>query len=462
MRLDRSSKIHFLAGVCLPELKLDNLFIHVYVKVNFFENWKGKMNKRIVISGSCRTPVGRFAGRLKSVKAQELLRTCFKGSLEKAGIQIENIDSVVASTCVHSPNAMNVARVAILLAGLPDDAVDTYNKGEYLKEEVVEKSRARNITAFTPSFNCGSGVQAVISAVHEIVAGDSRVVLVGGTESMSNSPMLLERGSGSKMRDSLLEDSLVHGLRDPLTGELMGRIAENTVEKYGVSREEQDLFAVESHTRAYEAISSGKFETEIVPVKSIEKGMLGDIRESEIYEDEGPNPTLTVSKLATLKSYFKKDGTITPANSCTVNDGAASFLVMELERALELGVTLEAEILGYGKAAGDPSHMGEGPIWAIPKALKMAGLTEGQIDFFEINEAFAGVVLATKKHFQIPGDRLNIRGGAVALGHPVGTSGAKLLTTLIHILHDFKKDYGLVSLCVGNGQGIALVIKRFV
>lgn len=419
------------------------------------------MEKRIVIAGSCRTPVGTFGGKLKNIKAQELLRTCFKGSLEKAGVKMEDVDSAVASTCTHSPDAMNVARVALLLAGLPDDAVDTYSRGEYLKKEILAKSGSLNITAFTPSFNCGSGVQAVISAVHEILAGDSKVVLVGGTESMSNSPMLLERGAGSKMRDVKVVDSLVHGLCDPLTGEQMGRIAENTVEKYGVSREEQDLFAVESHKRAYNAVTSGEFEAEIVPVRSVEKGFFGDIKEEIIYEDEGPKSNLTASKLATLKPYFKKGGTITPASSCTVNDGASSFLVMELGRALELGVTPEAEILGYGKGAGDPSHMGEGPIWAIPKALKMAGLTVDQIDFFEINEAFAGVVLAAKKYFQIPDDKLNIRGGAVALGHPVGTSGAKLTTTLIHILHDFKKEYGVVSLCVGNGQGIALVVKRW-
>ena len=188
---------------------------------------------------------------------------------------------------------------------------------------------------------------------------------------------------------------------------------------------------------------------------------MGDVREEVVCEDEGPNPTLTVNKLATLKPYFKKDGTVTPANSCTVNDGAASFLVMELDRAQELGVNPEAEILGYAKAACDPSHMGEGPIWAIPKALKMAGLTIDQIDFFEINEAFAGVVLAAKELLKIPGDKLNVRGGAVALGHPVGATGAILVTKIVHTLKYFQKEYGVVSLCVGNGQGIALVVRRF-
>lgn len=418
--------------------------------------------KRIVIAGSCRTPVGKFGGRLKNVKAQELLRVCFKGTLERAGVNIEDIDSAVASTCVHSPNAMNVARVALLLAGLPDEDADAYNRGEYLKEEVVEKSRAKNITAFTPSFNCGSGVQAVISAVHEIIAGDSRMVLVGGTESMSNSPMLLERGSGTKMRDSVLEDSLIHGLRDPLTGQLMGRIAENTVSKWGISREEQDVFSVQSHNRAYEAMASGQFEDEIVPVKSVEENIFGNIKEEMFYEDEGPREGLRVSGLATFKPYFKKGGTITAANSCTVNDGAASFLVMDFNRAQELGVKPEAEIIGYAKAACDPSHMGEGPIHAIPKALKMASLTADQVDFFEINEAFAGVVLAAKKHFKIPDEKLNVYGGGVALGHPVGATGAILTTKIIHILNNFEKNYGLVSLCVGNGQGIALVVKRFV
>lgn len=406
--------------------------------------------------------MGRFGGKLKNIKAQELLKVCFKGSLEKAGVKMEDVDSAVASTCTHSPDAMNVARVALLLAGLPDQ-ISACNQGEYLTDEVLKKSSAINIPAFTPSRNCGSGVQAVISAVHEIVAGDSRTVLVGGTESMSNSPMILDRNSaGYKMRDSTLIDSLAHGLRDPLTGQLMGRISENTVNKWDISREDQDRFAVQSHQRASEAICSGKFENQIVPVKSVEKSVLGDIREEMIYEDEGPNSTLTASKLATLKPYFKKDGTITPANSCTVNDGAASFLVMTLERAEELGVKPEAEIISYSVAACHPSYMGEGPILAIPKALKMAGLTINQIDFFEINEAFAAVVLATQKYFQIPNEKLNIYGGAIALGHPVGATGAILTTKIIHILKDFEKEYGLVSLCVGNGQGIALVVKRFV
>lgn len=419
--------------------------------------------KRIVIAGSCRTPVGKFGGRLKNVKAQELLRVCFKRSLEKAGIKMSDIDSAVASTCTHSPDAMNVTRVALLLAGLSDDQVDVYSRGEYLKDDVLEKSTAKNIPAFTVSRNCGSGAQAIVSAVHEIVAGDSNVILVGGTESMSNSPMLLERGSaGYKMRDAVLVDSLARGLKDPLTGQLMGRISENTVSKRSISREEQDCFAAQSHQRASVAICSGKFESQIVPVRSVEKGILGDIREETISEDEGPNPILTASKLASLKPYFKKDGTITPGNSCTVNDGAASFLVMTLDHAQQLGIKPEAEIIGYGTAACHPSHMGEGPILAIPKALKMAGLTEGEIDFFEINEAFAAVVLATQKHFQIPDDRLNIYGGAVALGHPVGATGVILTTKLIHILGDFEKEHGLVSLCIGNGQGIALVVKRWI
>lgn len=419
------------------------------------------MVKRIVIAGSCRTPVAKFGGRLKNVKAQELLRTCFRESIKRTNIKMENIDSAVASTCTHSPDAMNVARVSLLLAGLPDDQVDIYNRGEYIKDEVLEKSSAKNIPAFTPSRNCGSGVQAIVSAIHEIIAGDSRVVLVGGTESMSNSPMLLDRNSaGYKMKDAVLVDSLLHGLRDPLTGQLMGRISENTVNKWNISREDQDHFAVQSHQRAHDAICEGKFESQIIPVRSIEKGALGDTREEIIYEDEGPNQNLTSSKLASLKPYFKKDGTITPANSCTVNDGAASFLVMLNDRAEELGVQPEAEILSYGVAACHPSYMGEGPILAIPKALIKAGLTEEQIDFFEINEAFATVALATKKYFKIPNERLNVYGGAIALGHPVGATGAILTTKIIHILQDFEKEYGLVSLCIGNGQGIALVVKR--
>lgn len=418
---------------------------------------------KIVVAGSCRTPVGKFGGRLKNIKAQELLRTCFKGSIEGAGIKMGDIDSAVASTCTHSPDAMNVARFSLLLSGLPDEQVDIYNKGGYLSDEFAARSSAINTPAFTVSRNCGSGVQAVIAAVQEIVAGDSKVILVGGTESMSNSPMLLERNStGYKMRDSVLVDSLARGLKDPLTGQLMGRISENTVSKWDISREDQDRFSAQSHQRAHEAICSGKFESQIVPVKSLERGVLGDARVNIVQEDEGPDSRLTASKLASLKPYFKEDGTITPGNSCTVNDGAASFLVMKEERAQELGIQPEAEIVGYGVAACHPSFMGEGPILAIPKALKMAGLTEGEIDLFEINEAFAAVVLAAQKKFQIPDDRLNIYGGAIALGHPVGATGAILTVKAINILKDFEKNYALISLCIGNGQGIALVVKRYV
>lgn len=421
------------------------------------------IQEKIIIAGACRTPVGKFGGRLKNIKAQELLRECFRGTIEKAGVKMGDIDSAVASTCTHSPDAMNVARFSLLLSGLPDDQVDAYNRGGYLNDEFAARSSAINIPAFTVSRNCGSGAQAVISAVHEIVAGDSKVILVGGTESMSNSPMLLERNStGYKMRDSVLVDSLAHGLKDPLTGQLMGRISENTVSKWDISREDQDRFAVRSHQRAYDAITGGKFESQIVPVKSIEKGALGDARVTNIEEDEGPNSTLTVSGLASLRPYYKEDGTITPGNSCTVNDGAASFLVMTDGQARKLGIQPEAEVVGYGMAACNPSFMGEGPILAIPKALKMADLTENQIDFFEINEAFAAVVLAAQKKFQIPDDRLNIYGGAIALGHPVGATGTILTVKAINILNDFDKEYALISLCIGNGQGIALVIKRYV
>ncbi len=424
------------------------------------------MVKRIVIAGSCRTPVGKFNGRLKNVEAHQLLADCFRETISRTQIRMQDINSAVAATCINSPKAMNVARVSVLMAALPEEVANNY-RGRYLTEDEARSTSAIHIPAFTAHRNCGSGVQAIVSAVQEIKDEDSgsEVILVGGTESMSNSPMILARGSaGYKMRDAVLMDSLFWGLKDPLTGQLMGLNSENTVNKWGISREDQDKFALRSHRRAYDAIVSGKFESQIVPVKSIEKGTFGDIREKTIFEDEGPiDPDkISVVELASLKPYFKKGGTITAANSSSLNDGAASCLVMSYERAQELGIIPEAEIISYSVAACDPSYMGEGPILAIPKALKRAGLSACDLSCVEVNEAFASIALAAQRNFEFSDEVFNIHGGAVSLGHPIAATGMILLVKAINILKDMQKDFGLISLCIGGGQGIALVIKRFV
>ncbi len=422
--------------------------------------------KRLVIAGACRTPVGRFGQRLKNVSPQELLRVCFKDTLRRTNIHPLNVDSAVAGTCIHTHDAMNVARVSLLLAGLSDEELSNYRqKGQGIPMDVIRKSSFLDKPAFTASRNCGSGLQAVVSAAQEIKDdfNDSQVVLAGGTESMSNSPYILARnGCGYHIRDSVLVDSLLHGLRDPLTGDLMGLSAENSVEKHGITREDQDKFAVRSHQRAFKAIRSGKFKSQIAPVTIYEKNILGEMSEETIHEDEGPNPGLTPGKLAALKPYFKKGGTITAGNSCSINDGAASFLVMTLERAQKLGVQPEAEIISYGVAALHPSYMGEGPACVVPNLLRKAGLTIKDIDVFENNEAFAATSLAVQRLLGISDEVLNINGGAIALGHPVGASGAILTVKAIYLLQELQKTYAMISLCIGNGQGIAMLIRRFV
>ena len=420
------------------------------------------MGKRVFIAGTCRTPVGKFGQRLKDVPAQELLRKCFAETVKRTGIKFSDVEEAIAGTCIHLPDALNVARVAVLLASCTDEQLKSFRKEGVFPKEVFRDSPTRNTPAFTVARNCGSGLQAIFSATQEILSDNYQVILAGGTESMSNSPGMIKRGSFVfRQVDVTITDSLLHGLTDPLTGELMGLTAENVAEKHGITREEQDKYAAESHQRAFRAIREGKFKSQIVPVDVRDVNLLGHVRESQVSEDEGPEPSLTASKLGILKPYFKAGGTVTPANSCMVNDGAASCLVLSLEKAKELGVTPEAEIIAYAGCALDPSYMGEGPVYAIPAVLKAAGLTIDDIDVFEINESFASTTIAVQRQLNIPSEKLNIHGGALSLGHPVGASGAILTVKAVGLLKELKKTYAIVSLCVGNGQGVALLIKNY-
>ncbi|MBI3004282.1 MAG: thiolase family protein [Ignavibacteriales bacterium] len=417
--------------------------------------------KRIAIAGGCRTPVARFGQRLREVPAQELLRVCFTETIRRSGISVKEIDEAVAGTCIHLPDALNVARVALLLSGCSEEDVAAYHEKGTLPRESLAKSATKDIPAYTVSRNCGSGLQAIFSATQEILSNGHEVVLAGGTESMSNSPGMIRRGGFNyRQRDTIIVDSLLHGLQDPLTGEMMGLTAEHVAEKYDISREQQDTFAAESHQKAFRALRSGKFSSQTVPVKVRETTILGNVRELVVKEDEGPDPSLTPAKLAGLKPYFKADGTVTPANSCMVNDGAASCMVLTMDKARELGIQPDAEILAFAVSAVDPSFMGEGPTSAIPKALKECGLTSEDIDIFEINESFAATTIAVQKSLGICPEKLNPHGGAIALGHPVGATGVILTVKAINILKEMEKETAVVSLCVGNGQGVALVIRN--
>ncbi len=395
--------------------------------------------KRMVIVGSCRTPIGKAGatkGNLSSLSACDLVAASFAETLRR--VETDNrklkdiIDQVIVGNVAQSSDSPNVARVALLKAGIP-----------------------QKTPGFTVQRNCGSGLQALVSACQMIKADEAELILVGGTESMSKIPYIVKEarfgcGLGSKQ----FVDALWEGLTDPTTGELMGVTGQNVATRYNISRDDQDEFAVRSHQLAFKAIAEGKFRSQIFPI---------EIGGNKVFKDEGVNPKLKKELLALMpeKYYFVKGGTVHAGNSCGISDGASSFFVMTLEEALSMGIEPEAEILGYAFEACDPSYMGLGPYYAIPSALRSAEISLSDVDYFEINEAFAAQTLACQRELGIPMDKLNVWGGAIALGHPVGATGAILVTKLIALLKDTTKDIGVVSMCIGGGQGGALVVRNW-
>lgn len=393
------------------------------------------MNRRIVIAGSCRTPIGKAGatrGNLSGLSATDLLTACMLETEKRTGVSNGIVDQAIIGNVAQSSDAPNISRVAALKAGIP----------EY-------------VPAFTVQRNCGSGLQAIVSACQMIKAEEASVVLAGGTESMSNIPYLSrDMRFGKGLQHSQFIDAIWEGLTDPVTGEMMGKTAENIAQRHGVSREDQDEFAVASHQKANRAKREGKFRSQIFPL---------EIGSKKVFEDEGINPALTKQYLSLYpeKAFFVKGGTVHAGNSCSISDGASSFLVLTLDEAVRRGIKPEAEILGYAFAGCDPSYMGMGPYYAIPKALEVSGLSLDHIDYFEINEAFAAQALACQRELGIPSEKLNVWGGAIALGHPVGATGAILTTKIIAMLKDGGKGYGVVSMCIGGGQGGAMVLKNW-
>jgi len=394
--------------------------------------------KEVVLVDGIRTPFGNFGGALKDLNAPELGRIVVAELLKRNPQAKDLIDQVIMGNVGQGSEAPNVARVVALRAGIP-----------------IEK------TAYTVQRNCGSGLQAMINSYQEIVLGDADVVLSGGMESMSSYPFLSrDMRFGKRMRNSELIDSMWEGLTDPVCGQLMGQTAENLAEEFGITREEQDQYAVNSHKKAFRAARSGVFADEIMTVEVPKKAAGKDVPPEPVSADEGPNPALSLQMLGMYPTIFKKGGTVTPGNACGTNDGAAALLMMSGEKASELGYKPIAIVRSYVNVGLEPERMGLGPALAIPAALKKAGLTLDQMDVIEINEAFAAQVLSCAKKLELDMDKLNPNGGAIALGHPVGASGARLALTLAKELNRRGAKYGVASLCIGGGQGIAMVLEN--
>jgi acetyl-CoA C-acetyltransferase len=390
-----------------------------------------------------RTPVGAHGGALRSKRAQDLAEIAIRAVFERTGLDPAVLDEVILG-CIGQPSdAANIGRVAALMAGVPIE-----------------------VPGFTVQRNCASGIQSVTSAYQAIQANDGEIYLCGGTESMSNIPYILKKARwGYKLRHAELTDALWEGLTDPICHLIMGGTAENLAEKYDISRAEQDEYAVQSHKKAFMAQRMGKFDDEIVPVEIIKKVAGQEVAREKIVHDETINPGLTVQKAALYPTVFKKGGTVTPANACPITDGAAAMIVCTAEKAKELGLKPTARIVSYAYAAVDPAYMGIGPAYAMPKALERAGLTLDDIDLIELNEAFAAQVLADVKEMESQGhnwdqEKVNVNGGAIALGHPVGCTAAKLVATLTHEMQRREVRYGMDTMCVGGGQGGALILER--
>jgi acetyl-CoA C-acetyltransferase len=388
-----------------------------------------------VIVSACRTPIGAFGGALKDVSAVDLGSVVIKEAIARAGVAPADVGDVVMGCVLQAGNGMNVARQAALKAGLP---IDT--PGETINRV------------------CGSGLQAVVHAVEAIGVGYVDTIVAGGTESMSNAPYLLKGARwGYRMGNAEAIDSMIaEGLTCAMSACHMGMTAEEVARRYGVSREDQDAFAAASQTRATQAIQGGMFKAEIVPVPVPQRK--GD---AVLFDtDEYPRAGTTPEKLAALKpAFLKKDGTVTAGNASGINDGAAALVVTTADKARALGTPPLARIMAYASVGVDPMVMGIGPVSAVRKALDRAGLTIGDIDLFELNEAFAAQSIAVIRELGVDPARVNVHGGAIALGHPIGASGARVLTTLVYALKARKLRYGVASLCIGGGMGIAMVVE---
>ena len=387
----------------------------------------------IVITAAKRTPVGSFLGAFAGVPAHELGRSAIEAALAQAGISGEDVNEVILGQVLTAAQGQNPARQASMAAGIP-----------------------KEVPAWGVNQVCGSGLRTVALAYQAIAAGDARIIVAGGQESMSMSAHAQTLRQGAKMGDvSLIDTMIKDGLTDVFNGYHMGITAENLAEKYDISRGDQDAFAVRSQNLAEKARGDGRFKDEITPVTV--KGRKGD---TVVEDDEYIRAGATVEGVSGLRPAFKKDGTVTAANASGLNDGAAALVVMSAEEAEKRGAPVLARIASWASCGVDPSIMGIGPVPASRRALEKAGWSVGDLDLIEANEAFAAQALAVGKDMGWDADKVNVNGGAIAIGHPIGASGARILTTLLYEMQKRDAKKGLATLCIGGGMGIAMCVER--
>jgi acetyl-CoA C-acetyltransferase len=389
----------------------------------------------VVIVSAVRTAIGSFGGSLQNVSATTLGGTVIKEALNKVGVSANEVDEVIMGNVLQAGLGQNPARQATLAAGLPE-----------------------TVSALTINKVCGSGLKAVHLATQAILAGDADVIVAGGMENMSQAPYLLKNArNGFKMGDQKVVDSMIQdGLWCAFNDYHMGVTAENLCDKYEITRDEQDAFAASSQQKAEAAIQSGRFKDEIVPVEV--PGRKGQVTVFE--QDEFPRAGTTAESLGKLRPAFKKDGSVTAGNASGINDGAAAVVVMSRKKADELGLTPLVSIKGNATAGVDPSIMGIGPVSAVKKALEKAAVSLEDVQLVEANEAFAAQSIAVDRELQFNHDILNVNGGAIALGHPIGASGTRVLVSLIHEMQKRDAKLGLATLCIGGGQGVATIVER--
>ena len=393
------------------------------------------MSQEIVIVSAVRTAVGSFQGSLKDVPATQLGAIVIKEAIERAGVQPEQVSEVIMGDVLQAGLGQNPARQASIHAGLPE-----------------------TVPAMTINKVCGSGLKSIQLAYQAIYAGDAEIVVAGGMENMSRAPYLMENArSGFRMGDQKVVDSmLVDGLTCAFNDYHMGVTAENLCDRYDISREEQDKFAARSQARATAAVESGRFDDEIVPVEIPQRKGDPVIFKADEYVKSDSN----VARLGKLRPAFKKEGSVTAGNASGINDGAAAVVVMSKAKADELGLTPLATVVANGNAGVDPAVMGIGPVQAVKNALKKAEMSLEDIELIEANEAFAAQSIAVDRELKFNHDILNVNGGAIAIGHPIGASGTRIFVTLLHEMIKRDAKTGLATLCIGGGQGIATVIKR--
>ncbi len=393
--------------------------------------------KEIVIAGAVRTAQAKLGGALKDLTNQKLGEVILRGLLERTHVDPKAVDEVIFGCVGQQSDAHNVARVIALMAGI-----------------------SPSVPSFTVNRNCASGMQAIVSAAQMILVGDADVVVAGGVEVMSSVPFVnRDLRFGKKLRDSRMIDSLWEGLRDPVSGMMMGETAEVLAEEFKISRSAQDEFALESHQKAARAVHSGKFRAEILPV-ILSPRSKRDNTQAIFVDDESPNPALTLQELQGYPSVFKEPGTVTAGNSCPISDGAAAVLVTHRAKAEELALPVLATLRTWAFSGVDPRRMGLGPVDSTRKALQKAKLVIKDMKLVEINEAFAAQCLAVEKSLGLDREAVNVNGGAIALGHPVGATGVRLVVTLLHEMKRRGVALGMAGLCVGGGQGGTLIFEQ--